>query len=558
FNRAGTINFNRTASGHSISQVKQVVETGTTLDVIAGNVQLASHPTVGTDYFTVNSGATLKLRAGQVYSNGIYTNSGINVQNGGTISTMNLFGLYDGTNFAAIKAASNMNYYLAGNSTVEYNGWSNQIITGTGAGIATTDNHKYGILNINFNGTPDLNYLYPTSSNVFVRTALTLNIGELFLNGYTLTVENGSTVAIARTTGYIKSESSQANNSSYVKWKNMTSGTHEFPFGKRTSIYIPVFFSPVTGMGGDVMISTRSTLSDNQPYALMPSSLSAVSMSGLDPTENVIDRWWDFTATGFTANVTLSYPAEENTLLSTLKSGALSINKWSDQSWESYSNAGTGVTTGIGTVTIPSASVFTSWMVSTQNAAPLPVSLLDFTATPSGKDVILKWTTAIEVNNDFYTLEKSQDGTTFSSLAKVKGNGNSNSILNYRHADTNPKEGITFYRLKQTDFDGTTVNLKTVSINLGNIYSSHNLSIESVFPNPFSSSFTLLFNSSTKQNTEVKVTDMNGKMIHAESLMCEEGRNSFKYSNFEEIPKGIYFINLTAGGKALTQKIVKN
>lgn len=564
FDRNGTITFNRSAAGHSITQVKQTITSGTTLDIYTGNVQVASHNIAALDFLTVQEGGTLKLRAGQVYSNATYLNSGITVEKDATISTMNLFGFYDGTNFAAIKSTGNMNFYLDANSTVEYNGWSNQIITGTGVGVALTNNHKYGNLKINFNGTNDVNYLYPTSSNVFVRTELELDKGELRLNGYPITVENGDASAITRITGYVKSESSSATSNANIIWKNFMAGTHEFPFGKNSFTYIPVIFTPSIGMGGTVSLSTRATSQDNEPrpyYNSIDSLTSMIPFLSSEPQypeNNMMDRWWDIEAPGFTASLTLSYPGEENTVAQEYRTGTFNFDECHNGVWMSHEVQGNGVTSGIGSFTLNNASTFSSWVISVRGPSSLPVSLVDFSAKPATNSVILSWATNMEVNNDYFTLEKSSDGNKFTPFAKVDGAGNSMSLKAYKYTDNNVEEGIIYYRLSQTDFDGTTVKHKVVSVNLGNVYFTNDLVVESVFPSPFSDTFTVLLNSSRNTNVEVTLTDMNSRVIHRETIIGEKGSNSYKYENNENIPKGIYFINITSSGKTTTRKIIKS
>ncbi len=558
FMRQGTTTFNRANAWHNLAQIKIVVDSGTTVNVSGGNMQLASHANAGTDYLTVKSGGTLNLNGYQVYSNASFANSGMRVENGGTLSTKNLFGLYDGSASAAIKSTGNMNFYLGATSTVEYAGLINQIVTGIGAGVATTDNHKYGILAINFKGTSNINYVYPTSSNVYARTRLQMVSGELFLNGYTVTIENGSPDAISRSGGYIKSESPYGSNNSYIKWKNVSSGSYVFPFGKNSNYYLPVTFSPSGRATGDVMIRTRNTSTDNQPMPIDPSNLSAITLSAsLDPINNVIDRWWDISAPGLTADVTLTYAGDENTLANALRNGPLSIQQFNNGSWNTVTNAGTGVTSGTGTATVSGTSLFTSWTVSTQGSAPLPIQLVNFTATHQTAAVLLSWTTAMEVNNDFFTLEKSRDGSSFTFLTKIKGAGNSSRPLHYKYNDNDLTEGVIYYRLKQTDFDGKSTYSNTVSVNLGNIYNVNEISFDNVFPNPFVNQVTVMFTSSKSQKVEIKMTDMAGKIIVSQQMESIAGTNNYKYTVPEELPNGIYLVQLSTPSKSITQRIVK-
>ena len=95
-------------------------------------------------------------------------------------------------------------------------------------------------------------------------------------------------------------------------------------------------------------------------------------------------------------------------------------------------------------------------------ASTLPVSLIDFTGKVTDSGVELRWHTASELNNDFFTVEKSQDGELFNEVAKVNGNGTINDISNYSLITHSPLSEGVFYRLSQTDFDGTHVELKTI------------------------------------------------------------------------------------------------
>ena len=86
--------------------------------------------------------------------------------------------------------------------------------------------------------------------------------------------------------------------------------------------------------------------------------------------------------------------------------------------------------------------------------SPLPIELLSFNAVLENRIVKLTWKTASETNNDFFTLEKSKDGISWESFKTVDGAGSSSSILNYEDYDQNPYSGVSYYRLKQTDFNG--------------------------------------------------------------------------------------------------------
>jgi len=120
----------------------------------------------------------------------------------------------------------------------------------------------------------------------------------------------------------------------------------------------------------------------------------------------------------------------------------------------------------------------------------LPVSLISFTGVPSmdNKSINLKWSTASEINNDYFELEQSKNGETFTAITKVKGAGYSASIKDYSFTDLNPIDGKNYYRLKQVDIDGVSQNSQIISVNIKN-------DLEVVIsPNVFQDQFELIAN----------------------------------------------------------------
>ena len=98
----------------------------------------------------------------------------------------------------------------------------------------------------------------------------------------------------------------------------------------------------------------------------------------------------------------------------------------------------------------------------------LPIELLSFDAIHrNNQEVQLSWITLSEINNDYFTLERSTNGLKWNEIQRIKGAGNSKEMLHYRYVDRYPLAGISYYRLKQTDFDGsfTYSKIKSVRIN---------------------------------------------------------------------------------------------
>ncbi len=125
--------------------------------------------------------------------------------------------------------------------------------------------------------------------------------------------------------------------------------------------------------------------------------------------------------------------------------------------WNDLGNGGTTGSTFTGTI-LSAAPVslfgpFTLSSITTNN--PLPVALLEFSARAEGGIVLLDWKTASEINNDYFTVERSSHGLHFDEILVVDGAGNSTRPLSYTATDEQPLSGYSYYRLKQTDFNGT-------------------------------------------------------------------------------------------------------
>lgn len=112
----------------------------------------------------------------------------------------------------------------------------------------------------------------------------------------------------------------------------------------------------------------------------------------------------------------------------------------------------------------------------------LPIQLIDFKAVASGSSVLVTWNTASELNNDYFTVQRSATGEGFANIAKVTGSGTTTQAHSYRFTDMNPIQGTSYYRLVQTDFDGNSTYSKIVAVNVTETVQPS----VTVFPNPTS------------------------------------------------------------------------
>jgi fibronectin-binding autotransporter adhesin len=148
-----------------------------------------------------------------------------------------------------------------------------------------------------------------------------------------------------------------------------------------------------------------------------------------------------------------------------------------------------------------------------QSGVALPIQLVNFTASLNeNKTVDIKWTTATEINNDYFTIERSADGINFVAIATISGAGNSATTIRYNHVDFFPLKGISYYRLKQTDFDGTSTCSKIVSVTIENEVVNVDWNI---YPNPVIRGNKLnITSSATDKHYEIQLIDLtSGKIV---------------------------------------------
>jgi hypothetical protein len=181
----------------------------------------------------------------------------------------------------------------------------------------------------------------------------------------------------------------------------------------------------------------------------------------------------------------------------------------------------------------------------------LPVELLYFTGYNDDEVNVLRWSVASELNNDYFTIEHSNDSQNWQIVGIVDGSGTTNSTVTYSLNDEKPYDGITYYRLMQTDFDGSFKYSDIISISKGEDTNS----TVSVFPNPFAQTFCIQFNKKTSTDYNVEINNYMGQNIQSQTI--SEGSNLIEI-NMDNLPDGIYYIKIFNDQKSYLKKIVKN
>ena len=187
----------------------------------------------------------------------------------------------------------------------------------------------------------------------------------------------------------------------------------------------------------------------------------------------------------------------------------------------------------------------------------LPITLMYFNAHAINNIVNLSWATASEINNDYFTIERSEDGKNFENLLQKKGAGNSTAKLYYSAADENPFLGTAYYRLKQTDYDGRFTYSTIKSVRYKSINKSPNIEIESIGPNPFNDQLNIHYNVLSEGNMEVQLISNSGQLVFKDAVRVIKGSNSYSFLEGNSLQRGIYIIRLSLNGEHVTKNILK-
>lgn len=165
----------------------------------------------------------------------------------------------------------------------------------------------------------------------------------------------------------------------------------------------------------------------------------------------------------------------------------------------------------------------------------LPIELTFFTGKLTDNAIALSWQTALELNNDFFTVESSKDGSEWLELARIKGAGSSINVHNYNFVDERPHSAIAYYRLKQTDFDGKFAYSKVIAVNVDGFQNPE----VNVYPNPTSNQVTI--EGDEDELDELRLYNLLGQDITASTKKLSSN-NIKQVLDLSLLQTGIYLI----------------
>ncbi len=453
---------------------------------------------------TVNSGASLTLNSGSTITakNITIASTGTLTMNGVANSTLNVSGNWqdNGT-------------FNAGVGTVNFNGTTAQSIN------KNSGNEVFANVIVN-----KASNALTLNSPIEIGTNITLTSGLVNSDATNLLIINDN----ATTTG--------ASNTSHVVGpvRKIGNEAFTFPVGKGNN-YAPA------AIGAPSLTTDHFTAEyfNTNPNASYNVTLKDVTINNISACE-----YWIIDRTAGLSDVTVNLSWNTPRSCGVNDPTQLLLARWDGSSWKDHGNGGT---TGNNTAgSINTAAVVTNFspftLASKTSINPLPIELTNYDLSCENKKVVINWSTASEINNNFYTIERSADGLTFESIAFVNGNGTTVTKNNYSYTDTNPIDGLSYYQLKQTDYNGQSKTYSLRSINCENKNSD-----VLIYPNPNKGMFTI---QGTELGCEVTITDVLGKVIY--SIKGNEQKTQVILQN---LSRGIYYININKNDTSVTKKI---
>jgi hypothetical protein len=204
---------------------------------------------------------------------------------------------------------------------------------------------------------------------------------------------------------------------------------------------------------------------------------------------------------------------------------------------------GGGVITVGGTVTGSPDPCFTG---------ALPIELVEFNAVLHQTRVDVTWVTASEINNNYFTVERSGEGNAWENIALVEGAGTSNQYISYANCDYTPLSGTSYYRLKQTDYDGNSSYSQIAVVNNNSVSDA----AVTLFPNPADgNNVNLRFTGFGNEEVMLVVRDMQGREYYSRNYSVKNNSETVVIPFENRLAAGMYLVVASSTNKVVTSKI---
>jgi hypothetical protein len=477
-----------------------------------------------TAYISILGGTVVGLDSINIDNAATISNDGII-----NISTINNAGITQGNGTYNIAGDFfNTGTFFSGTSNVNFYGEGPQTIGGNG------DIEFY---DISINNTFAISPQITLETNVTAKNNLTMTLGKTNLAGFTIKLGTSTTIP-----GTLSYNSGWLYGGKFTRWfDNVTSTTipssiGHFPMGTSTIDYRPLWYgwSAALTAGGTISVVHNPIYL----YGSNPASHLDTTWAGGTIVQGISNSSWVVsTANGFTSsgsNISMRFGGtgfdpfllvDLNLSLATSIVGGF-VTSTSNNTPLEVNRDGLSTSNLKNTFYIGTKSLTTS---------PLPIKLIYFDANCADRKAIINWATASENNNDFFTLERANDGIIFQEVGTFKAVGNSSQTMNYSFTDTDPFQGVNYYKLKQTDFNGMEEYFDIISINC----IDNNALNMKIYPNPAGAYMTIDLMKEQDDESYVAFFDERGEVI--KKIKCV---NQLMYIDLNELESGCYIVRL--------------
>lgn len=349
-----------------------------------------------------------------------------------------------------------------------------------------------------------------------------------------------------------------------IRWRiGGSSGAYQIPFTTENNVKIPYEMNITTaGTGGThIDFSTYPTSVANTPYPTMVNNMAAADGSTADNSDMVIDRFWISDALNYTTRpateLTFGYDPDE-TIGNIITPGNMVAQRYrpTDNIWGSAPN--TPIVFGQDNLTatqvenaiVPASELWEAWTL-VDDVNPLPVELLYFNAICKDTYVNLSWATSSENNAAYFIVEKTLDGEHWITVEQLQAQGNINSETTYEINDYNPRNTLSYYRLRQVDINGDEELFAIQSLKAcGNqnesiSVNSHNNGV-----------YQVSINADYDETYQVNLIDLTGKKVrNTRTINVVSGENNFLFED-QQLSTGIYMLTIESPSTKYNHKIL--
>ncbi len=425
-------------------------------------------------------------------------------------------------------------------STLTFNGTGNAqvfpAIAGSGGDAITYSN-------VTINNTSGYSPQLTMGGPLTVNGTLTMTRGRVQTTaGNIVTMAAGSASTIGNSTSYIDGP---------VNYNVAAAGftTLNFPLGKSTT-WRPAVLSV------DHSAATTFTYTA-EVFNASATALGYTLAAGTDQVSSV--HYWQIDRSSTlnlnSAVVTLYYGGSPNCdwvidppNLTVVKNTSAAPTVWTD-----IGGTATSTSYQVGSIVSGSFGSFSKFTFANKvgGTNPLPVELLSFDAKSDNNAVNISWETASEKNCDYFSVERSQDGNSFSEVAQAKGAGNSSVILSYQATDTDPFNGLSYYRLKEADFNGKLFfsNIIPVEFNPG-------VSTLNVYPTLSSGDFTISVSGEKGKKILLIIRNILGQEFYSKGFILGNELFIQRFNLSGKLPAGLYLVTALSDENMRMQRII--